>query len=322
MEESSMSNKVNLSKIYEKYGVFIILAIEFIVFSLISSNFLKIDNLLSVGRQVSFIGIAAVGATLLMMAGGIDISNGAMLALSGVICTHMMVAYGLPIAVAIIISLVIGFMFGAISGIAYAKFNVSPFIATLGMQTILKGIAYLITGAKPIRGFDESFKILGQGYIFNFFPLPLLIMVIVFVFGYWVLNRTFIGRYIYAIGGNKEAARLAGINTSKYSILVFATSGFFAAGAGVLMASRLGSGQPSIGTDFPMDVITGIVLGGVSINGGKGKISGVVAGVFIMGILSNGMIMAGLNDYWQWVVKGIVLIFAVAMSNIGFQNNK
>lgn len=316
-----MINKVNLSRIYGRYGVFIILAVEIIIFSLISSNFLTINNLLSVGRQVSFIGIAAVGATLLMIAGGIDISNGAMLALSGVICTYLMVHYGLPIAVSVIVSLVIGVIFGAISGIASAKFHVSPFISTLGMATILKGIAYLITGSKPVFGFDQSFKFLGQGYIFKFFPLPLLIMIIVFVFGYWVLNHTTIGRYIYAIGGNKEAARLAGINTAKYTILVFATSGFFAAGAGVLMAARLGSGQPSIGTDFPMDVITAIVLGGVNITGGTGKISGVVAGVFIMGILSTGMIIAGLNDYWQWVVKGIVLIFAVAMSFIGNKNN-
>ena len=302
--------------IYEKFGVYLVLLFELVIFSLLTKNFLSLDNLLSVGRQVSFTGIAAVGATILMIAGGIDISSGAMLAFSGVVCAWMMVDFQIPMVPAILITLALGFGFGTISGIAYTKFNVSPFISTLAMQTILKGISYLITNAIPIRVQNTTFKFLGQGYVLGRIPFPLIVMAVLFVFGWWVLGRTYFGRHIYAIGGNAEAARLAGINVTKYCIFVFSISGLFSAIAGVLMAARLGTGQPQIGGDFAMDVITSIVLGGVSINGGSGKIILVIAGVFIMGILSNGMIMMGLNEYWQWVVRGIVLYFAVAMSNM------
>ena len=141
-------------------------------------------------------------------------------------------------------------------------------------------------------------------------------MFIVFIFGYWVLNKSYIGRYIYAVGGNVEAARLSGINTNRMFLMAFAVAGLLAAFAGVIMAARLGSGQPNIGGDFPMDIITAVVLGGVSLSGGSGKITGVLAGTFIMGILSNGMVMINVSEYVQWVIKGSVLIFAVAMSNI------
>lgn len=317
-------SRVTFGGVYQKYGVWIILAVEIFIFAMLSSNFFQgdnrfftPDNLLSVGRQVSFIGIAAVGGTFLMISGGIDISTGSMVSLAGVLSTMMIVEANMPIALAIIITVVVGFAFGSVSGIAYTKWKVSPMIATLAMQTILKGISYLITNAKPVRGFGDDFKFLGQGYIGGFFPVPLAIMIAVFVFGWWLLNRTYVGRHIYAIGGNSEAARLSGININKLSIIVFAFSGMFAAFAGVLMAARLGSGQPSSGiSDFAMEVITAVVLGGVSIAGGSGKIGSVVAGVLIMGILANGMVMLSLSEYWQWVIKGLVLMFAVAASNL------
>lgn len=312
--EKTSSNK--LANLYQKCGVLFILLLEMLVFSLLSEHFFTVSNLLTVGRQVSFIGIAAVGCTFLMISGGIDISTGSMLAFSGVFCSMMVVNWLVPIPIAILATVILGFLLGGISGVAYTRFHVSPLIATLAMQTILKGIAFLITNAQPIYGLPDVYKFLGQGYLFGFFPLPLLIMILMFAFGYWVLNFTYIGRHIYAVGGNPEAARLSGVKTRRISTLVFAVSGMFASFAGVLMSARLGSGQPSIGVDFPMDVITAIVLGGVSVNGGSGRITGVFIGVFIMGILGNGMIMVGLNDYWQWLIKGLVLLFAVAASNI------
>ncbi|WP_125115113.1 ABC transporter permease [Agathobaculum sp. Marseille-P7918] len=304
------------SAIYRKYGVFIILVVEVLIFMLLSENFRTLENVMTIGRQVASTGIAAVGATFLMLTGGIDISNGSMLAFSGVLAALLSVNLGLPLPVAFVITLLCGLGFGLINGVAYTRFKVSPLIATLAMQTILKGIAYLLTSAKPIYGIADAFKFIGQGYLFGFFPFPLLLMIIAFAFGFWVLDHTYIGRYIYAVGGNAEAARLSGINTNKVYMIAFGASALFASIAGLMMAGRLGSGQPAIGTDFPMDVITAIVLGGVSINGGSGKISGVLFGVFIMGVLSNGMIMVGLNDYWQWVIKGVVLLAAVAMSNV------
>lgn len=194
--------------------------------------------------------------------------------------------------------------------------HVPPLISTLAMQTILKGIAFLITNALPVKGVSDSFKYLGQGYLWGWIPVPFLTMLLLFVVGWWFLEKSYFGRRIYVVGGNKEAARLSGIDTKKVIISTYALCGFFAALAGILMAGRLGSGQPSIGTNFPMDVLTATVLGGISVNGGKGSIVNVFFGAFIMGILSNGMIMLGLNEYWQWLVKGFVLLFAVSMSNL------
>ena len=319
MKKTKINNLINF---YQKRGVFFIVLLEIIVFSMLNEYFVYVSNILNVGRQVWFIGIAAVGTSFLMIAGGIDISNGSMLAFSGVFSTMLIVNNHVPIFLAVLLTLALGFLLGGISGAAYTKFHVSPLIATLAMQTILKGIAFLLTDAEPIYGLPDSFKYLGQGYLFEVIPVPFLIMLIVFLIGYWVLNYTYMGRYIYAVGGNAEATRLSGIHVNRVNTLVFCVSGLSAAFAGILMAARLGSGQPSVGVDFPMDVITAIVLGGVSVNGGSGKLTGVFFGVFIMGILSNGMIMVGLNDYWQWLVKGLVLLFAVAASNVEMRQGK
>ena len=314
-------NKSQFNSLYQKYGVIFIFIAEIIIFSFLSEDFLRPNNLLMVGRQVSFIGIAAVGGTFLMITGGIDISVGSMLAFSGVLVSLLTVNCGLPFIFSIIITLICGAFFGFINGIAYTRFRISPLIATLAMQTILKGLAFLLTNAEPIYGLPDKFLFLGQGYIFGVIPVPFIVLLLTFLFGFWVLNYTYFGRYLYAIGGNDEAARLSGINIEKVSLIAFASSGMFAALVGVLMAARLTSGQPSIGTDFPMDVITAIVLGGVSINGGSGNIGGVLFGVFIMGVLSNGMIMIGLGEYWQWVIKGLVLFLAVAMSNVNLNKD-
>lgn len=317
IEKTKRSN--SLGSLYKKFGVYLILIIEVLVFACAAPNFRTVDNIMTIGRQVSTIGVAAVGATFLMICGGIDISNGSVQAFTGVIVAMMMVNAGMPIWLSIILSLIISSLFGIINGIAYAKFRISPLITTLATQTIVKGISFLITDATPIYGLDPAFKAIGQGNVFGIVPICLIIMIVCFIFGWWVLNRTYVGRYFYATGGNSEASRLSGINVSRVFILASVASTFFASISGVIMAARLGSGQPNIASSLPMDVITGIVLGGVSINGGSGKVGSVLVGVLVMGILANGMIIIGLNDYWQWVVDGLVLLFAVAMSNISIK---
>jgi ribose transport system permease protein len=301
---------------YQKYGILFILVLEIIFFAIAHENFLTSTNLLSVGRQISFIGIASIGMTMVMITGGIDISVGSMLALAGVVSAKLLVDGGVPLPLAIILTLLVGTFFGLINGVTSEIMHVPPLISTLAMQTILKGIAFLITNALPVKGVSDSFKYLGQGYLWGWIPIPFLTMLLLFVVGWWFLEKSYFGRRIYVVGGNKEAARLSGIDTKKVIISTYALCGFFAALAGILMAGRLGSGQPSIGTNFPMDVLTATVLGGISVNGGKGSIVNVFFGAFIMGILSNGMIMLGLNEYWQWLVKGFVLLFAVSMSNL------
>ena len=308
--------KLSFANLYSTYGVFFILVIEFLIFSLASKSFLTLGNILSVGRQMSFTGIAAIGMTLVMLTGGIDISVGSMLAMAGVLCAKLSADVGLPLWIAVVITLLIGALFGLINGAAVTRLHIPALIATLATQTILKGIAYLLTNAVPVKNLSATYKFLGQGYIFGVIPVPLIITVALYVLAWWYLDKTYLGRRVYLSGGNEEAARLSGINTKWPITGTYVFSGVFAAIAGVLMAARLGSGQPSVGSGFEMDVITATVLGGISVNGGKGKVVNVFVGACIMGVLANGMTMLNINQYLQWIINGLVLLFAVTMSNL------
>ena len=308
--------KLSFANLYSTYGVFFILVIEFLIFSLASKSFLTLGNILSVGRQMSFTGIAAIGMTLVMLTGGIDFSVGSMLAMAGVLCAKLSADVGLPLWIAVVITLLIGALFGLINGAAVTRLHIPALIATLATQTILKGIAYLLTNAVPVKNLSATYKFLGQGYIFGVIPVPLIITVALYVLAWWYLDKTYLGRRVYLSGGNEEAARLSGINTKWTITGTYVFSGVFAAIAGVLMAARLGSGQPSVGSGFEMDVITATVLGGISVNGGKGKVVNVFVGACIMGVLANGMTMLNINQYLQWIINGLVLLFAVTMSNL------
>lgn len=308
--------KLSFANLYSTYGVFFILVIEFLIFSLASKSFLTLGNILSVGRQMSFTGIAAIGMTLVMLTGGIDISVGSMLAMASVLCAKLSADVGLPLWIAVVITLLIGALFGLINGAAVTRLHIPALIATLATQTILKGIAYLLTNAVPVKNLSATYKFLGQGYIFGVIPVPLIITVALYVLAWWYLDKTYLGRRVYLSGGSEEAARLSGINTKWTITGTYVFSGVFAAIAGVLMAARLGSGQPSVGSGFEMDVITATVLGGISVNGGKGKVVNVFVGACIMGVLANGMTMLNINQYLQWIINGLVLLFAVTMSNL------
>lgn len=316
MNRMDKKAKLSFANLYSTYGVFFILVIEFLIFSLASKSFLTLGNILSVGRQMSFTGIAAIGMTLVMLTGGIDISVGSMLAMAGVLCAKLSADVGLPLWIAVVITLLIGALFGLINGAAVTRLHIPALIATLATQTILKGIAYLLTNAVPVKNLSTTYKFLGQGYIFGVIPVPLIITVALYVLAWWYLDKTYLGRRVYLSGGNEEAARLSGINTKWTITGAYVFSGVFAAIAGVLMAARLGSGQPSVGSGFEMDVITATVLGGISVNGGKGKVVNVFVGACIMGVLANGMTMLNINQYLQWIINGLVLLFAVTMSNL------
>lgn len=316
MSSADKRAKISFANLYSTYGVFLILIIEFVIFSIASSSFLTPTNILSVGRQMSFTGIAAIGMTLVMLTGGIDISVGSMLAMSGVLCAKLSADLGLPLILAIFITILVGSLFGLINGFSVTHLHIPALIATLATQTILKGIAYLVTNAVPVKNLSAPYKFLGQGYVLGIVPVPLLITVALYILAWWYLDKTYLGRRVYLAGGNEEAARLSGINTKRTISGAYVLSGIFAAIAGILMASRLGSGQPSVGSGFEMDVITATVLGGISVNGGKGKIANVFVGACIMGVLANGMTMMNINQYLQWIINGLVLLFAVTMSNL------
>lgn len=296
-------------KFLAEYAIIIIFVVLFIIMAIFAPNFLTFRNMTNVLRQVAIVGICAVGMTIVMLTGGIDLSVGAILGVSGVLTAILMVN-GVHPVIASLISLILGTVLGYINGVLVSKVKIPPMIATMGTMTSLRGVAYLITGGIPVFGFTRSYSILGQGN-FGIIPVPVIILFVSYIIGIVYLSKTRFSRYIYGVGGNEEVARLSGIDVHKVKVMVYSVAGFFSALAGLVMLGRVNSGQPRAGEGYELDVITAVVLGGVSLNGGVGKLSHVIFGVLIMGILTNGMTMLAIDDYVQRVIKGIVLLLAV-----------
>jgi len=306
---------MKISKYFVRYGIYMVLLVLIALFSILKPRaFFSLENLFNILRQVSVVGIAAVGMTFVMLSGGIDLAVGSTIGMVGVM-TALFVSptkgLGLGILLGIVVGLVVGILIGLINGFCINKFSIPPLIATLGIMTSVRGGAYLITEGKPIFGFPPGFEFLGQGYLWVV-PVPVVVMAVMFVIGYILLNKCIIGRHIYGVGGNEEASRLSGVNVKRVKYFVFLFSGLCCAIAGIVLLSRTNSGTPKAGTSYEMDIITAVVLGGISISGGEGKLMGVIAGVLIMGVLANGMIIVGWTDYVQRVVQGLVLVAAVA----------
>ena len=306
--------------IYKKYGIYILLVVVFAFFAIMAPNFLATKNVINILRQVSMFGIVVVGVSMVMIGGGMDLSVGMQMAVDGMLVGYMMTKLSLPIPAAVIVTIVVGCLLGAINGIVAVKLHIAPIIVTLGTMLVLQGVAYLITGGYPITGMPEAFKFIGQGYI-GIIPVPVIIFVL-FIFGAILMNKTYIGRYIYALGGNKEAARLAGIDVDKLTVMVYTFCGFCAAIAALIMVGRTNASQPGAGSSYSFDCMTAACLGGVSIAGGEGKISGTVIGVIILGILDNGLVLMSVNTNWQSVIKGLILLAAVAIDCYQVANKK
>ncbi len=291
-------------------AIYVFLIAMIIFFSLTNSNFFTVNNLLNIAKQVSIFGIASVGMTYVILTGGIDLSTGSIISFVNIITAYFMVNSGFSPFMAILLSLAISTAIGFLNGAIIALIKMPPIIVTFAAQTIFAGLAYIICNGRPISRFSPEFLNIGQGYV-GIIPIPILIMVLCFALGAFILVKTYFGRYFYALGSNEEAAKLSGINVNKTKFLVYALSGLFAGIAGVVMLSRANTGQPNAGLGYEFDVITCVVLGGVSISGGSGKISNVIAGVLIIGVLSNGMILMDVSSYAQMVIKGIILLLAV-----------
>jgi ribose transport system permease protein len=289
-------------KFLRQYGIIVVLIILVIFFSITTSAFLKTENLFNITRQVAMLGISAVGMSFVIITSGIDLSVGSLISLSNILCAKL-------------IACVVGLVNGAFVNLA----NIPPLITTLGMMTTLRGISYVLCNGYPIWGFTEKFRVLGQGYV-GPIPIPVIIMVLIFILGWTFLNKTLYGRYIYGIGGNEEASRLSGINVKNMKYLVYVLCSFLTGVAGMIMLSRMNTGQPKVGGGFELEVITAVVLGGVSIFGGQGKLIGVFIGVLILGVLGNGMIIMNISEYWQQVVRGLVLLAAVGFDNLSSRN--
>ena len=301
----------------------LVLVLLFIFFSVTTDAFLTGPNLINVMRQASFTGIAAVGATMVLLIGGIDLSVGSLLAFTGVIAAKVIIEAGYPPVVGLLAGLAAGLLWGMVNGLVVTKLRIPALITTLGTLTIIRGIGFTLTGGLPVfgfpkesfLGFEEGVQAIGKGYVLGI-PVPVIIMVIVFILGYIFLYRTYFGRYIYAIGGNLETARLSGIKVQRMQLMVYSLAGLLTGIAGMIVMGRVNSGQPSLGVGFELEVITAVVLGGVSIAGGAGSLLGVILGVFIMGVLSNGLIILNVTEYDQMVVRGLVLLIAVGVDQL------
>lgn len=292
-------------------GIIVTLLVMIVFFSCFTKSFFTLRNFTNVARQISTVGICAVGMTMVILTGGIDLSVGSVIGLTSAIAAVMM-RNECPIILAVLAALAIGVLVGAFNATCVNYLLIPPMITTLATMISLRGVVYLITGGMPIYGIPEQFKVLGQGAI-GIFPISTIIMILAFVFGYIVLERTSFGRHIYGIGGNVETARLSGVNVKRELYKMYMLVGLLGALAGLILTSRINSGQPGSGDGYEMDIITAVVLGGVSVSGGEGKLSKVIIGVIFMGVLANGMMMMNINEYWQRVVKGLVLLVAVAV---------
>ncbi len=274
-----------------------------------TNSFMVSTNLISVLRQVCVNCFIAFGITCVLICGGIDLSVGSVVAAAGVIAVRMANA-GVPVIFAVLTALAFGALLGLFNGYIISHTTIPPFIVTLSTQIIIRGVSYLLTDGLPAQCTNEAFNNIGTGSILDI-PIPVIIVAFTLLVLYFVMGRSAFGRHVYATGGNIEAAKYAGVNTRSVQMRVFMMSGILAALAGVVLAARLYSGQPSVGEGFERDAIAASVLGGTSFNGGIGTLGGTVVGVLIIGVLNNGMNLLKINSYWQFVVKGIVILGAV-----------
>ncbi len=302
------------TNLLKKHAIWVVLLVEIIIFAIASGgNFITGHNIINISRQVSYYGIASIGMTFVILIADIDLSIGSIITLVNVVCAWLMVSAGVNMWVAVFISLAMATSIGLINAVMVAAVGIPALIATFASQTVFEGVAYLISGGRPISGFDSGFGIFARWAVADVVPVCAIIMIACFALGSFILNKTYFGRYFYAIGGNEEAAELSGIRVNRVKYLIYALSGFFAGLAGIVLLSRSGSAQSTVGKGLEFDVITCVVLGGVSVYGGVGTMSGVIAGVLIIGSLTNGMILMDVSQYAQMVVKGLVLAVAVGI---------
>lgn len=299
-----------LEFIKENIGILIGFAALCVALSIISPAFLTEGNILNILRQVSTNANLALGMTLVIIICGIDLSVGSIVALSGTLTGGLIAFSGVSIPIAVFIGILVGTLAGTFNGVMVAYTGIPSFIVTLAMLNIARGAAYVYTGGQPIRVMNEGFNVIGAGYL-GPIPLPVIYSFIFLVITAIILNKTQLGRHIYAVGGNKEAARFTGIKIKRVEILVYTFSGFLAAFSGVVLAARMFSGQPTVGNGFELDAIAAVVLGGTSMTGGIGKIGGTLIGVLVIGVLNNGLNLLNINSFWQLIIKGIVILAAV-----------
>lgn len=315
-----MSQRFDVGRFIRKYLIIgILFAFIGALAVMTDGNSIQPINLINVVRQVSAIGIIAVGMTFVIITLGIDLSVGAILALAAVTASSLAqntsetMKYPdlhLPIVLAVLGGLAVGTTAGFVNGVLISKFRIAPFIATLGMMSIARGLAYIYSGGRPISNLQDGYNFIGQGSIFGL-PVPVFLFLAVAAVAHFVLNYTRFGRYVYATGGNEVAARVSGIRIPRLTIIIYSVSGFLAGLAGVLLSARIGSGNPELGLGIELDSITATIIGGTSFKGGIGTIWGTIIGALLIGIINNGLDLLNVSPFMQMVVKGAIIVIAI-----------
>jgi ribose transport system permease protein len=302
----------------QKAVAFVVLIALIGYFGVAAPNFLTEQNIVGILQATSVNGVLGVACTFVIISGGIDLSVGTLMTFTAVMCGVFLTNWGLPMAFGVVAALVFGALSGAVSGLIIAKLRVPPFIATLGMMLLLKGLALVIAQDKPIYFNDtENFSLISNDSLIGYFapsfevPNGVLILFIVAVAASIVLNKSLLGRYIFALGSNEEAARLSGVNVDFWKIVTYALGGAICGIAGLIIASRLNSAQPALGQGYELEAIAATVIGGTSLSGGRGTMLGTIIGAFIMSVLTNGLRIMGVAQEWQIVVTGVIIIVAV-----------
>ncbi len=301
--------KKTMQKLMTQYRTFVVLVLILIVASFLSSEFLSVTNLLNVIRQVAITAILAAGMTFVILTGGIDLSVGSILAISGGLSAGVLASTD-SVLLAVLVGIGIGAICGMANGLFITKGEIPPFIVTLAIMTLLRGCILVYTNGSPITIRSDGYKFIGKGYVMGI-PFPIIILAIVYIVAHIILKYTRFGRSVYALGGNREATRYSGINIVKTEWLVYTISGILAGLTGVILTSRLGSAQPTAGTGAELDAIAAVILGGTSLSGGQGFVLPTVIGALILGILDNILVLMNVNSFAANIVKGIVILIAV-----------
>jgi len=309
----SIKNEMVIGSFVQKLGPLLGLVALTIFISIMNPNFIQTQNILNLLRQVSINALIAFGMTFVILTGGIDLSVGATLALASSLTAGLVMA-GVPVFIAIIIGCLIGAILGAVNGLLITLGKMAPFIATLATMTLYRGLTLVYTEGNPITGLADNFifRMMGRGYIAGI-PFPVVIVLVIFILLFVILHKTPFGRKTYAIGGNEKASLISGIKVNRMKVIIYSISGSLSALAGIILASRLNSAQPTAGGGFELDAIAAVVLGGTSLAGGKGRLVGTLIGVLIIGTLNNGLNLLGVSSFYQQVAKGIVIVIAVLL---------
>lgn len=307
----TLQNRRKIGSIIGKYGVYLALVAMFVAMSFASPTFLTVTNLFNILKQNAVIGIISVGMTFVIVTGGIDLSVGAVVALAACFGTSLGLKESTtPVVVAYLVGVLFGLACGAFSGFVISYLNIPAFIATLATQTIARGIVFVFTDGRPITGVSDAYKFIGR-HDFGIVPVPVIIYALFILAGIFLLGYTKFGRHVYAVGGNKKAAIVSGVNAKLTEFLTYVICGITAASAGVLLSSRIQTGQPAGGQGYELDAITATVIGGASLAGGKGTVFGCFIGMLVIGIMTNGLDLLNVSSYYQQIIKGVIILLAV-----------